>query len=506
MHTGEGRTKSVPILSGILESCGDVYHPIIRKEEEQRGKQSISRSMEWYRFEKTGHDWSVVNRTKLVVPKAMIEAKVKKPARTMLQDLLSMPTLRRKQVDQLINEKNSTELASGVEWCAAIVDQRKRDIRQGNKLVRECLYMDVVVFLLSSIDQDSRGFTSTLENYLTTAEPIKPRRMAGHVESTISNNIGVEECEYSADPCAQRLWEGTLRQRRNHHSQTGNVQDTAGQTPVQFCEPSESHLGNGANEHVTHHVYPDRLEGVEHQSIHETGGATGHERRTNNECNKDEAGFKALKSGKPRTSSPSSTYPSASGKIGPTQSGFSEEAPGLSRSISMVELHTLPVQPVTRYAPNIDQTRKGSAFVNDTSFGQIVVPQPTVLARRRDEKPLSKSITKSVSGGPVKRGFAVVIEDALLCTSLSWQKIAPRNIAEACTAVRGKLNSSRISACIGLILFVLTCLALQYASTANSIAGKSLKLDLWRDCHDRADARLSRTCAQLATAGYGDFR
>ena len=59
---------------------------------------------------------------------------------------------------------------------------------------------------------------------------------------------------------------------------------------------------------------------------------------------------------------------------------------------------------------------------------------------------------------------------------------------------------------LGLFLFALACLALQYASTANKIADRSLRLELWRDCQDRSVVKLSRTCAKLSGVDFDSLR
>ena len=114
-----------------------------------RRRDSVSKqrssSMELYRFEKIGDDWHVVDRARIHVPRSALENKVKKGEKTIIDDLRSMPPLRRKQIDQLVREKNKAEPDPTVEWHAAWLDAEKRDIPRGKKFVRECLAMDVIV-------------------------------------------------------------------------------------------------------------------------------------------------------------------------------------------------------------------------------------------------------------------------------------------------------------------------------------------------------------------------
>ena len=100
---------------------------VVRKRSSSSGERS-SRRYEFYKFDKRGADWTIADRVSITAPQNEIRQKVTKgKGRCNITDrLVTMNSLRRDQINRLLDQKNQFEKDKDAEWVPVFIETRRQ--------------------------------------------------------------------------------------------------------------------------------------------------------------------------------------------------------------------------------------------------------------------------------------------------------------------------------------------------------------------------------------------
>jgi hypothetical protein len=112
---------------------------ITRQRSSSGGKQK-PQCLELYKFEKTGKDWTVADRIRINAPQDELENKIvrRKSRIPVVDTMIKMPSIRRGQINRLLNAKNNDERDKDAEWVPVLIE---RESGRGGSV----LSMDVII-------------------------------------------------------------------------------------------------------------------------------------------------------------------------------------------------------------------------------------------------------------------------------------------------------------------------------------------------------------------------